>query len=306
MNLLDPYYPESYTKSFLNVHSKGEAVIGGVWNVDDAGYIDEDDDFDDRVVPAAALMYPIFDEIVGEKRVVAVTELDFEFGPFFSSVLPPNSHAITCVVSNCDQTFTFEVTGEIATYMGYEDLHDKKYDDWMISAKMTDFDKASGGTVYSGAPVSKDYCPWTLKVYATEDLEDAYVTDKPFYYTAAVLGMFIFTCSVFILYDFLNERRQKKVMTKAVKSDKIVASLFPGTFRDAVYDQQAQDEEEEKNKHTGAFQPNAMGIGSLTRQGQRGSIGSNSESSRKRNNGDPMAQLYPHCKSACARANSFC
>ena len=167
---------------------------------------------------------------------------------------------------------------------------------------MTDFDKASGGTFYNGAPVSKDYCPWTLKVYATEDLEDAYVTTRSYYYMAAVLGMFLFTCSVFILYDFFNEKRQKKVMTNAVKSDKIVASLFPGTFREAMYDQQAQDDEEEKNRHTSTFQANTIGDGSLSRQWHRSSIGS-SESSRKRNNGDPMAQLYPNCKSACQRSD---
>lgn len=279
-NLNDNYYPESYTNSLMTVVNTSKAAIGGVWNVDDTGYIDEDDDFDQRVVPAAALMYPIFDNVVGEQSVVAIAELDFEFGSFFTAVLPPNANAITCVVSNCDQTFSFEVTGETATYLGIDDLHDTKYThSHSMSALMTDFDKSSSGILYSGAPVSNEYCPWELHVYATQDMEDAYVTNQPYFYMAAVLGVFSFTCFVFFLYDFLVEMRQKKVVNTAVKSDKIVASLFPGSFRDAMYDQHKEDES--KKTEMDAF----ANRGSITSRVTAGSVPK----------GDPMAQLYPEC-----------
>jgi class 3 adenylate cyclase len=238
-NVLDPLSPDAFTNAISAVQETGKAVFGGVWNVDDKGHIGEDDDFDDRTVPAASLIYPIFDTLVPDKQggrsVVAVIDLDYEFGPFFSSVLPPNADAVIAVVSNCDQVFTYEVTGEMAVYLGAEDLHDPNYDDYMVSTLMTDFDDANGWTVYNGAPINKYFCPWELKVYATQQMEDNFVTTAPFFFMVALWGVFLFTCVTFIVYDRLVEVRQKKVMTTAVTSDKIVSSLFPTTIREALY-----------------------------------------------------------------------
>jgi hypothetical protein len=43
-----------------------------------------------------------------------------------------------------------------------------------------------------------------------------------------------FTSLVFLLYDRLVERRQKKVMSTAVQSSAIVSSLFPSQVRDRL------------------------------------------------------------------------
>ena len=292
-NLLDPYYPSSYTDGLPLVQSTGEAVFGGVWNVDEEGYIDEDDDFDDRTVPAAALLYPIFDKITSSegdpKNVVGVFDLDFEFGPFLSHALPPNSKSITCVVSNCDQQFTYEVTGKEAVYLGAEDLHDTAYNDFMLSTLMTDFDKSPGGTVYNGAPVSKEFCPWKLTVYATKDLQDEFVTSNPVYYMLAVLGVFIFTCMTFIMYDRLVEFRQKKVMKSAVKSDNIVAELFPKTFREELYRRKStllSNEAGRRGKKGKGWEADDDDEFDLRKSLNLG-IGNGG--------GPPMAELYPNC-----------
>ena len=49
--------------------------------------------------------------------MVAVLDVDFEFDRFFTSVLPSNANSMTCVVSNCDQIFTYEVTVSKAVYL---------------------------------------------------------------------------------------------------------------------------------------------------------------------------------------------
>jgi hypothetical protein len=51
---------------------------------------------------------------------------------------------------------------------------------------------------------------------------------------AAVL-IFVFTSLVFLLYDRLVERRQKKVMSTAMQSSAIVSSLFPSQVRDRLF-----------------------------------------------------------------------
>jgi hypothetical protein len=61
-----------------------------------------------------------------------------------------------------------------------------------------------------------------------------YVTTDPVIFTVAVL-IFVFTSLVFLLYDRLVERRQKKVMSTAVQSSAIVSSLFPRKFATASF-----------------------------------------------------------------------
>jgi class 3 adenylate cyclase len=290
-NVLDPYIPAAFLDAFSVVHTLGEAVFAGVWNVDETGYIDENDDYDSREVPVSTLLYPIFDKVVGDdKTVVAVLDVDFEFGNFFTSVLPPNANSIICVVSNCDQVFSYVVTGTRAVYMGAEDLHDPLFDGFMASTLMADFDDSMGGTVYNGANINTKYCPWEVRVYATQDLKDEFVTARPLYYMMVVLGVFLFTCLSFIIYDRLVEHRQKKVMATAVQSDNIVSALFPKTFRDALYDVASKEKREDDT-----------GRGSLAKRKFTSEatqkLAQDDVSERKDQPlvGEPLAMLYPEC-----------
>jgi Adenylate and Guanylate cyclase catalytic domain len=288
-NILDPFYPEAYINAFSSVQTLGQAVFGGVWNVDETGYINEDDDYDYREVPASSLLYPVFDKIVGDdKTVVAVLDVDFEFGQFFSSVLPPQVNSIICVVSNCEQVFTYEVTGTRSVYLGAVDLHDPRFDGFMASASISEFDVSIGATLYNGAKVNIDLCPWELKVYATQDLKDEFVTARPLYYMLAVLGVFLFTCLSFIIYDRLVEHRQKKVMATAVKSDNIVSALFPKTFRDAIYN--------EASKETKVDTERPLTKWNFTSEATRGILQNElPEFKDQPLVGEPLAKLYPEC-----------
>jgi class 3 adenylate cyclase len=288
-NVMDPFYPGAYTDALSRVHTMGEAVFAGVWNVDETGYIDENDDYDDREVPVSTLVYPIFDKVVGEdKTVVAVLDVDFEFGQFFTSVLPPNANSIICVVSNCDQVFTYEVTGTKAVYLGAEDLHDKHFDGFMASTSMAHFDESRGGTVYNGANINTEYCPWELKVYATQDLQDEFVTTRPLYFMMVVLGIFLFTCLSFIVYDRLVEHRQKKVMATAVRSDNIVSALFPKTFRDALYNDATENKDNDTER--GLVKRN------FTSEATRDILQDDSFQDKDQPLlGEPLAMLYPEC-----------
>ena len=95
------------------------------------GYIDENDDYDFRTVPAASVFYPVFDQLP-RGDVVAGLDLDMEFGKLFQENLPSNSKPLITVVQNtCNQVYTYEVTGELAAYLGAEDMHNPKYEDMM-------------------------------------------------------------------------------------------------------------------------------------------------------------------------------
>lgn len=51
--------------------------------------------------------------------------------------------------------------------------------------------------------------------------------NSPGYFAGIAITIFIFTSMVFICYDCLVERRQRKVYSSAVKNNAIVSQLFP-------------------------------------------------------------------------------
>lgn len=114
-NSNDPNAPAAFAGATEISRTTQTAVFAGVWNVDEFGDVDENDDYDNRLVPAATLFYPVFDKIIGpDKQVVAVIDLDVEFGPLFTSVLPASSNRLVVVVENpCSQVYSYEVAGKV-------------------------------------------------------------------------------------------------------------------------------------------------------------------------------------------------
>jgi class 3 adenylate cyclase len=74
-------------------------------------------------------------------------------------------------------------------------------------------------------------------VYPTTALENQYLTNSPWVYSLCALLIFLFTTAVFVVYDYMVRRRQEKIMTAAKQTDSIVASLFPQSVRDRLYQQ---------------------------------------------------------------------
>lgn len=289
----DPNAPESFSGAAEASRTTKTAVFAGMWNVDDDGFVIEDDDYDFRTHPAATLYYPVFDKIIGDdKEVVAVIDLDVEFGPLFSSVLPENSnHMVVVVESTCSQVHSYEVAGEEVIYLGPEDVHDRNFDHMVLQTLLTDFETTTSGTEYNGADMNKDFCPWVLSIYATQDMEDAHITNRPIAFMMAVLGIFLFTCLVFILYDRIVERRQSKVKAAAVNSDKIVSNLFPKGFKEKLYDNNLEDESRKLNAGTDpkeSFQSDQVSK-FFTEDGKIQPLNQEISSS------PPMAEAYPHC-----------
>lgn len=297
-NINDPYsVPDTYIDALGLVQNTGVAVFTGVWNVDEEGYIDENDDYDYRTVPAAALLYPVFDKQSGpDKEVVGIIEMDMEFGPLFSSVLPTRADPMVVVASNpCGQTLSYEVRGSVTTYLGYDDLHDPEYDDMMFATKLTDFDRFS--IDYNGAPVDKEFCQWAIQVYATEEMEEEYITQRPIYLMLGVLGIFLFASFIFVTYDFIVEQRQKKVLSTAVNSDQIVTSLFPKEFRDKLMLEKKEQAEREKRKKNGQERNDDVFRASSVQEfmEQSGEFNLTQPMKKPDMRGPPLAELYPEC-----------
>jgi class 3 adenylate cyclase len=151
---------------------------------------------------------------------------------FFQPSLPPNANGFIAVVSNpCNQTFTFELTGNEVIYLGPEDLHDIAYNKYADSSLMT-----SSGSSFTDIGLSETYCPYKIEVFPSTQMQDAFVTNRPLMFTMGVTSIFVFTGLIFIFYDYLVHRRQRFLAEAAYKSNAIVSALFPQIVRDRLFD----------------------------------------------------------------------
>ena len=90
-------------------------------------------------------------------------------------------------------------------------------------------------------------CDFTLNVFPAHDNDDQFHSPVPIYATIVVLVLFAFTSLVFVLYDYVLQRRNKLVIESAQKTNAIVAKLFPTQIHDRLFGLQKEEEEDGKS-----------------------------------------------------------
>ena len=71
-------------------------------------------------------------------------------------------------------------------------------------------------------------------VYPSATFQAAYATNRPAIYTSVLVIAFGMTAVLLFVYDWLVTRRQDKTMASALRTDRLVASLFPEAVRDRL------------------------------------------------------------------------
>ncbi|CAB9501980.1 Receptor-type guanylate cyclase gcy [Seminavis robusta] len=225
---------------------------------------------EDPTEPVCSIVMPIFDAVdtvylddsshASPQDFVGYFGLNIQFKSWIRNILPENSNGIIVVVEqSCGAAvpFTYRIDGAQTTYLGTGDHHDPKYDHMVRSVvlqALTDPTLFDRGSSYTGVPLSTDFCPNTIKIYPSQDMEDNHRTNTPLYLTIVAACIFVFTSLVFVFYDFLVERRQKKVMNRALASGAIVSSLFPQEVAQKLYEENKakfQKEEQQRNFKSG-------------------------------------------------------
>lgn len=202
--------------------------------------------------PIGYIHYPIFDKFEeSTKKTVAVLTATVYWRSFFEDILPETVSGIDCVVSNSlGQVFTYRVQGREATFMGMEDAHDRNYDHLEITAKYGDLVNDQDKDVYTGVNLDNSYVSYSIRAYPTKELEKQYVTERPYLYAATLFFVFLFTIALFTLYDCIVEKRQKIVLSTAIKTTAVVESLFPKTIRDRLMEEAGMKDDPENADNT--------------------------------------------------------
>ena len=156
--------------------------------------------------PIGYVHYPVFDSYEDStKKTVAIVTATVYWRSYFQDILPETVEGIYCVVSNTlAQVFTYRIDGHQAKFLGMEDLHDTKYDKYVVHANYNDFqDRADTG--YTGALLDDSYISYQIKIYPSSDLESEYVTERPYLYAGLLFFVFLFTVGIFSLYDCVSK-----------------------------------------------------------------------------------------------------
>ena len=174
--------------------------------------------------PGVRMVTPIFDSFDDEKKnLVAVVASAIVWRTYFIDILPENARGVTVVLENtCGQAFTYRIDGKDATYIGPGDLHDLKYDA---------FEHKTGFGAFVGLDPEtvervEGECFYGIRIYPSQEIEDKYLTKKPWIYAFSLLAVFLFTSMVFVTYDCLVERRQRLLHKAATQSGAIVVRTW--------------------------------------------------------------------------------
>jgi hypothetical protein len=141
----------------------------------------------DCMQPLSSVFYPIVqapkqkiklaesDVYPDKVDVKAIIAIDLYWYKLFQNILPTGSIGMMLVVENtcANNAFTYRIDGPLPKYIGVGDHHDPKYDGMSFSSAL--FDLASyriGISDYTGLPVDRDNCIFTLNLYASDDMSD--------------------------------------------------------------------------------------------------------------------------------------
>ena len=249
---------------------------------------------DSDLRPSSILFYPVFDAFqkTGEKdgqsaalqdpggsNVVGSVSIVFSWDTLLQRILPDYIKGIYCILRcSTGQAFTYKVSGDDVTLLGEGDQRsegDFRFDKYQTVEK-------------AELAVGYDYVTYELHMYPSSEFEGQYVTKKAAVYASGVVLIFLFTASLFLLYDYLVENRQQRTEQEARLTSNIVESLFPATFRERLY----------------SIQNSSVGESTRRRDSHIGSGSSGDSSQSKRHQDDEAIDELEHSKFTRARAAS--
>jgi hypothetical protein len=180
--------------------------------------------------------FPVFDDFEEDSELAGMFAAIVPWTRFFGGILSDGTEPIDLVVSNtCDEVFTFQIDGTKATFMGEENLHDKRFDALVIQGPFADDFNPSEDEY--GLLTESKHCIYTMSVYPTASFEVQYKSMEPLYYALCIVAIFMFTSLAFMVFDCLVTRRQRALVSTARKQNALVSSLFPQSVKQKLMEQ---------------------------------------------------------------------
>ena len=177
----------------------------------------------DPTEPFSEILYPILAEMANSVSIPngtagtleGIYALTFFWRDLLLDTLHVNANGLVVIIGNeCDQVFTYELDGQQVNYLGPGDRHDSRFVGMEVSSTFVDLrsQAAIGNRMYTGLALDEDFCPYYIRVYPSQKLKDSYNSASPVIVALAAVVIFAFVFVHFLLYDWLVEFRQERVM----------------------------------------------------------------------------------------------
>lgn len=176
------------------VMEKNGVVISASYNVEATSVFGLQDlvgDVQRATQPAVEIYSPVladkYAQVVTEGRneakdLVAILGLSIFWQDLIEGILPIGNDGLVAVFDNaeCNQTFTYQINGPNAVYLGSGDLHEPAYEHLMVSSSLSGLTSFSSvSQVYTGPRLNEDFCPYSLHLYASKKMEQDFLTSNP-------------------------------------------------------------------------------------------------------------------------------
>jgi class 3 adenylate cyclase len=252
--------------------------------------------------PVSAMFYPIFDTFNKSRKIVAAVNTIIFWDSFFLGMLPPSAETIVCVVENgCGEVFTIKVNGNGATFLGTENLQDAAAFEGLVQtfsfSELADENQFQFSDAAS--PLNHDYCPYTLNVYPSDDLHDAYLTRAPFFFALATASAFFLFFLVSMTYDVVVGRRMTRIVKAEKENRAIVSSIFPEDVRKRLLEEKKEQKEVEHLAHP------KLKLKSFLDKGRPASAMRDEGEDLSFLTAKPIADLFPFCTVLFADISGF-
>ena len=250
---------------------------------------EEDDSVEDVFGrPHCGFMQPVYKDMYDPtSEIVATMQAVVPFDRYMVNLLPPMVSGIDIVLQNtCDQAFTYTLEGNKARYVGLGDLHDRRYDEFVVKAPFSRFREEATKEVAG-------HCVYFFNIYPTE----AYVNENrplktPAHMTVAVAFAFLFLIGAFVAYDWFVRRRNDKVVGAAISSNVILSSLFPTSVKQRLVEERDEKEKGKQSKGKGKTFLSSTAT-RRTKNSKFMNDNDNSDEMYQAKSSKPIADLFP-------------
>ena len=215
--------------------------------------------------PTAQMFTPIFDTFeTSTHKLVGMLEIVVYFEHMFTEVIQLES-VLGVIENSCGDIFSYQINGEDAVFLGMEDLHDPSYD---YIGRFYNFSSIRHSRSHlvseKSVRLNDDYCPYSLRIYPTDELYSHYITNKPITYAVATACVVFFISIVSLTYDYIVQRRMRRVLKSAKENRAIVTSLFPANVRDRLLKE--EEDRKDQSQRRGSMASNRSSVYTSSRR----------------------------------------
>jgi hypothetical protein len=195
--------------------------------------------------PSSVMIIPIqrsiFDQSVittdTDSKVVGTLVAEFLWESFFRLASyddVPNVYLVVNNVCSENRSFTYAVSDQSVTFLGYGDLHEAQFDSHEATYNFAPFLKIDSGD--ENGEFSSSCGRYLLYIYPSSEFYTEYVNNQyAGSVTGIVMGAFAVASLIFCCYDCAVHVRQRRILTIAAQSEKILSVLYPKTIRDRLF-----------------------------------------------------------------------